>query len=102
MLGLRILHVTPYYEAAWAYGGIPRVATALARGLARRGHRVPVCTTDPGDAGHRAPRPAPPAGPARAFQAWPPSRTPEGVELRVFPNLANGLAYRLQLFLPLG
>jgi len=44
MSALRILHVVPYYEHAWAYGGIPRVATALARGLAGRPNRglVPI------------------------------------------------------------
>lgn len=36
------------------------------------------------------------------FRAWPPSRTADGVEMRVFPNVSNRLAYRLQLFLPLG
>ena len=36
---MRILHVSPYGEAAWAYGGIPRVVGALSRGLAKRGKR---------------------------------------------------------------
>jgi len=30
---LRILHVVPYYEQAWAYGGIPRLVTTMTRGL---------------------------------------------------------------------
>src|SRR5262249_23881140 len=46
MTSLRILHVVPYYQLAWAYGGIPRVATTLTQGLARRGHQVTVYTTD--------------------------------------------------------
>ena len=46
MRPLSILHVVPYYEDAWAYGGIPRLAGAMTRGLARRGHHVTVCTTD--------------------------------------------------------
>src|SRR6266481_4992845 len=53
MQPLRILHVTPYFTDAWAYGGIPRLATSLARGLARRGHHVTVCTTDARDASSR-------------------------------------------------
>jgi glycosyltransferase involved in cell wall biosynthesis len=34
--------------------------------------------------------------------AWAPARTADGVELRVFPNVSNHLAYHLQLFLPFG
>jgi len=90
MLPLRVLHVAPYYEEAWAYGGIPRVVSRLARGLVRRGHRVTVCTTDVRDAASRLPAEAERRGAAR------------GVELRVFPNLSNRLAYHLQLFTPRG
>ena len=89
MRPLRILHVTPYFTDAWAYGGIPRLATSLARGLAQRGHQVTVCTTDACDGARRLPSAAP-------------TRTPEGVEVRVFRNVSNALAYRLQFFVPLG
>ena len=89
MRPLRILHVTPYFADAWAYGGIPRLATSLARGLAQRGHQVTVCTTDACDGARRLPSAAP-------------TRTPEGVEVRVFRNVSNALAYRLQFFVPLG
>ena len=54
MTALRILHVVPYYEQAWAYGGIPRLATTMTRALARRGHQVTVCTTDVRDRRTRA------------------------------------------------
>ena len=84
---VRILHVTPYSADAWAYGGIPRLAHSLTRGLARRGHQVTVCTTDACDESARVP-----SG----------ERQVDGVEWRVFPNLSNRLAYHLQLFLPLG
>ena len=94
---MRLLHITPYYEDAWAYGGIPRVVSALAKGLARRGHEVTVCTTDASD---RASRLATPAASAR--RPWPPFKTPAGVEVRVFPNFSNKLAYDLQFFVPLG
>jgi glycosyltransferase involved in cell wall biosynthesis len=93
---VRILHVTPYSAGAWAYGGIPRLAHSLTRGLARRGHQVTVCTTDACDASTRLP-----AGAGR-FRAWPASQTPDGVIVHVFPNVSNRLAYHLQLFLPLG
>ena len=53
LAALRILHVVPYYEHAWAYGGIPRLATTMTRALARRGHDVTVCTTDVCDAHSR-------------------------------------------------
>lgn len=86
---MRILHVTPYAGDAWAYGGIPRVVDALVRGLARRGHYVTVCTTDAHDAASRL---RPSREPATA----------DGIEVRVFANLSNTLAYRLQLFAPRG
>src|SRR6185436_19312473 len=90
---LRILHVVPYYEQAWAYGGIPRLATTLTRTLARRGHAVTVCTTDACDADARLPVASPVAS---GF-----SRT-SGVDVRVFPNVSNRLAYHAQVFTPIG
>lgn len=86
---LRILHVTPYWEAAWAFGGIPRLVPPMARALARRGHEVTVATTDAADARRRAPAPA---SPRRAGEP----------RVVVFPNLSNRLAFHLQLFLPRG
>ena len=96
---LRILHVTPYSAGAWAYGGIPRLANSLTRGLARRGHQVTVCTTDACDESRRLPKRATTGS---RFRAWPASRNADEVEIRVFPNISNGLAYHLQLFLPFG
>lgn len=94
---MRILHVTPYYEQAWAYGGIPRIATTLARGLVERGHHVTVCTTDVVSARERLRR----SGHGRPFS--PSAATDShGVDVRIFPNLSNALAYHLQLFLPIG
>jgi glycosyltransferase involved in cell wall biosynthesis len=88
-MSLRILHVTPYFEQAWAYGGIPRLATTLTTALARRGHAVTVCTTDVRDRTRRLP--AASAGGAAA-----------GVDVRVFRNRSNRLAYDLQFFTPSG
>lgn len=84
---MRILQVTPYYESAWAYGGIPRVVGALSRALSARGHEVTVCTTDVRDERSRL---------------LPHERRAAGPKLRVFGNLSNRLAYHLQLFVPLG
>lgn len=89
MSPLRILHVVPYFEGAWAYGGIPRLATAMVRGLVRRGHRVTVCTTDAGDERSR----------------WRGRREGDrarDLDLHVFPNVSNALAYHCQLFTPVG
>src|SRR5262245_25938113 len=88
MAPLRILHVTPYAGDAWAYGGIARLAATLTRDLARRGHAVTVCTTDACDDLNRLPA--------------PPARTDGGVDVRVFRNISNRLAYHQQLFLPRG
>lgn len=43
---MNILHVTPYFAPAYAFGGVVRAAEGLTRALARRGHRVTVLTTD--------------------------------------------------------
>jgi glycosyltransferase involved in cell wall biosynthesis len=98
MQRLCVLHVTPYGADAWGYGGIPRLSSALARGLAARGHSVTICTTDAYDAERRLPH----APPVPRRRPWAPMSTPEQVTIRVFPNLSNRLAYHQQLFLPMG
>jgi len=90
MLPLRILHVVPYFEHAWAYGGIPRVATTLTHGLARRGHDVTVCTTDACD------------GVSRVRSPHTPSEGPGQLDVRMFRNLSNTVAFRWQVFTPIG
>ena len=87
MRTLRILHVVPYYEQAWAYGGIPRLATTITRALARRGHAVTVCTTDVRDSRTRASRT---------------SLNEAGVDVRMFRNASNAVAYHFQFFTPVG
>jgi glycosyltransferase involved in cell wall biosynthesis len=89
---MRVLHVTPYYEEAWAYGGIPRAASAVCRGLVALGHEVTVATTDACDAAGRLARGRRPRSLAGSG----------GVRVQVFPNLSNRLAYGRQLFVPLG
>jgi glycosyltransferase involved in cell wall biosynthesis len=84
---LRILHVTPSFYPAWAYGGVARCTYELCRTLVRQGADVTVWTTDVLDAAHRLrERPDP----------------VEGVRVRHFPNVSNRLAYHLQLYLPRG
>ena len=92
-MSLCILHVTPYFTAAWAYGGIPRIATTLVREQVRRGHRVTVCTTDAATASERA-------GAVLLDRAV--SGASGSVEVRTFRNVSNSLAYHGQLFLPWG
>jgi glycosyltransferase involved in cell wall biosynthesis len=43
---MHILHVTPYYAPAYAFGGVVRAVEGLAQELSGRGHRVTVLTTD--------------------------------------------------------
>lgn len=84
---MRILHVTPSFYPAWAYGGIPRCAYEVCRSLAAAGDEVTVWTTDAFDAARRC---------ALAEE------TVDGIFIRRFRNLHNGLAYHRQLYLPLG
>lgn len=84
---MRILHVSPSFYPAWAYGGIPRCAYELCRSLVRGGDEVTVWTTDAFDATRRC---------------GPPEETVDGIYIRRFRNLHNGLAYHRQLYLPLG
>ena len=84
---LRILHVVPYYEHAWAYGGIPRLATTMTRALARRGHASRSARRTSRDAHSRT----------------APSRESATVStFACFRNLSNRLAYHLQFFTPIG
>ena len=99
MLPLRILHVAPYSERAWAYGGIPRVLAALARAQARAGHLVTVATTDVHDGASRLAAPGKEPRPRR--RPWR-ERSDEGIDEVVFPNVSNRLASRWQFYQPIG
>lgn len=54
---MNLLHVTPYYAPAWAYGGTVRAVADLTRALAAAGHTVIVLTTDTLDRKGRIPAP---------------------------------------------
>jgi glycosyltransferase involved in cell wall biosynthesis len=84
---MRILHVTPSFYPAWAYGGIPRCAYELCRSLVRLGEEVTVWTTDAFDA----------EGRLREQEI-----VIDGITVRRFRNLSNSLAYHRQLYLPPG
>jgi len=42
---LRLLHVCPFYEPAWGFGGMARASARLCEALVRRGHEVNVITS---------------------------------------------------------
>ena len=84
---MRILHVTPSFYPAWAYGGMPRCVYELCRSLSRRGEQVSVWTTDVFDGRTRL----------REHET-----TVDGIFVRRFRNLSNWLAYHRQLYLPPG
>jgi glycosyltransferase involved in cell wall biosynthesis len=99
MAALRILHVAPYFEQAWAYGGIPRVVAAQAHALAAAGHQVTVATTDARDSKSRTT----PAGRSGSSRLAPRAeRTADGIDVLVFPNLSNTAAYHWQFYMPRG
>lgn len=50
---MHVLHVTPYYAPAWAYGGVARSVNGLATEQAVAGDTVTVLTTDALDREHR-------------------------------------------------
>jgi glycosyltransferase involved in cell wall biosynthesis len=89
---MRILHVTPYFEDAWAYGGIPRAAAVIVRSLAARAHHVTVCTTDAYLPNRRLP----------GANAERTARRNSNITVQVFRNVSNAAAYHLQFFAPFG
>jgi glycosyltransferase involved in cell wall biosynthesis len=87
---MRIVFVIPYFDDAWAYGGQPRSAYEMAKGLVARGHTVEVLTTDSGGP-HRLTIP---------HDGY--TRVVEGIAVRYYRNLSNTLAFRYRVFVPLG
>ena len=82
-----ILHVTPYFAPAWAFGGVVSAVTGLTTALAARGHRVTVLTTDALDYVGRHPR-----GEEHI----------NGVHVIRCPNVSHALRVRLNLSSPRG
>ena len=86
---MNILHVTPFFYPAWAYGGIPRIIHGLCRELVRQGNKVTVYTTDVLDAHSRN------TPPERCVDV-------EGIRTHYFNNVSNLLAYHYNIYLPRG
>lgn len=85
---MHIVHVTPYYAPAYAYGGVTRSVEGMARALARRGHRVTVLTTDAYD--------------RDSAYAGPLDEVKDGVRVRRARNFSLRLRARLNLSTPWG
>ena len=83
---MHILHVTPYYQPAYAFGGVARAVEGMATSLVARGHQVTVLTTDALDQTTRY------RGPAE--------EEVNGVRIFRRPNLSIRLRGRLNLSTP--
>lgn len=84
---MTLLHVSPYYAPAWAYGGVVRAVTQLTRTQAARGHRVFVLTTDT-------------LSPSRRIAVRHDQL--DGVHVTRVANASNAARGRLNLSTPLG
>lgn len=85
---MNILHLTPYYAPAYAFGGVVRSVEGMARVLARRGHHVTVLTTDALDQHSRGDNPN--------------DEIIDGVRVLRIPNLSPRLRGRFNLSTPQG
>jgi glycosyltransferase involved in cell wall biosynthesis len=83
---VNILHLTPYYAPAYAFGGVVRSVEGMARALTRRGHQVTVLTTDALDAQVRY------SGQAEELR--------DGVRVLHAANISHQLRGRLNLSTP--
>ncbi len=85
---MRILHLSPYYKPAYAFGGVPRAVEGMATALAARGHEVTVLTTDAFDQQER--------------YAGPHEETLDGLRVWRCANVSPWLRGRLNLSSPRG
>jgi poly(glycerol-phosphate) alpha-glucosyltransferase len=84
---MTVLHVTPYFAPAWAFGGVCRAVTGLARAQASAGHSVVVLTTD---------------ALSRSSRIGPGEEVLDGVRVIRVRNAVGALRARLNLSTPLG
>ena len=85
---MHILHLSPYYRPAYAFGGVARAVEGLAGALVERGHQATVLTTDALDQKRRY---------DGAADEWI-----DGVRVLRRPNAAPWLRGRLNLSTPRG
>ena len=82
---MKVLHVAPYYEPSWAFGGIPRLLSGLCSEQIKKGIDVVVLTTDV-------------LNPTRRVDL-PRCRYSKNVQIFTIPNLSHTLAHK-QIFIP--
>ncbi len=85
---MHILHLSPYYRPAYAFGGVARAVEGLAGALVEHGHQATVLTTDALDQKRRY---------GGAADEWI-----DGVRVLRRPNAAPWLRGRLNLSTPRG
>lgn len=85
---MHILHLTPYYAPAYAFGGVVRSVEGMATSLVAQGHRVTVLTTDALDQDRRY---------AGAYDEMV-----SGVQVIRRPNLSPWLRGKLNVSTPRG
>ncbi|MEO0562746.1 MAG: glycosyltransferase, partial [Chloroflexota bacterium] len=85
---LHIVHLTPYYAPAYAFGGVARSTEGIAEALVKRGHTVTVLTTD--------------AGTQQGRVTAPGDETRNGVRVLRAPNVSVWLRGRANLSTPRG
>lgn len=85
---MRVVHITPYYAPAYAFGGVARACEGLCVALAARGHAVTVLTTDAHTQTTRSPA--------------PPDEVRDGVRVLRARNLSVVLRGRANLSTPVG
>ena len=83
---MRILHLTPYYKPAYAFGGVVRSVEGMATSLVQRGHEITVLTTDAFD--------------QRRRDTGAPDETIDGLRVLRRPNVLPGLRGRFNLSTP--
>ncbi|MCB9457691.1 MAG: glycosyltransferase [Anaerolineaceae bacterium] len=83
---MNILHLTPYYTPAYAFGGVVRSVEGMTQALAERGHTVTVLTTDALDQSRR--------------HTGPHDEMLNGVRVVRVPNLSPWLRGKLNLSTP--
>ena len=88
MIGMRILHLTPYYAPSYAFGGVVRALEGLAEAQVAAGHSVRILTSDTANLGERL--------------SLPPRETHQGVEIFRAPNRWPALRQALNLSSPRG
>ena len=84
---MNVLHVTPYYPPAYAFGGVTRAVEGMVGALIRRGHSVTVLTTDAYTQGERLP-----PHPSEALSPQPPH--PDGEEEKSRAALSKASSLR--------